>query len=55
MNLFYILFGITLGTFVIEPLLINFIYFTNIGLFIDLFLTKKNENKLIEYIRRHYE
>lgn len=39
-----LLFLITITIF--EPFVINFIYFSNVDLFIDLFLTKKNEKKL---------
>lgn len=38
--------GFIVGSFILEPLIINFIYFTNVGLFIDLILTRKNEEKL---------
>lgn len=38
--------GLFVGTFILEPIIINFIYFSNIGLFVDLILTKKNEKKL---------
>lgn len=42
----YILFVFT------EPLIINFIYFSNIDLFLNIILTKKNRNKLIDKIKR---
>lgn len=40
------LLGVIFFSFLLEPLIINFIYFTNVGLFLDLFLTKKNRDKL---------
>lgn len=47
--MFYFLLGIFFGLMIIEPLVINFIYFTNIDLFLDIILTKKNKLKLIRY------
>ena len=45
--------GLILGAFgfmfLFEPFIINFIYFTNIPLFFDLFVTKKNKEKLRRY------
>lgn len=38
--------GLLLGSFILELIIINFIYFSNVGLFVDLILTKKNEEKL---------
>ena len=38
----------------IEPLIVNFVYFTNIYLFMDIILTKKNERKLIKHIKENY-
>lgn len=38
--------GLIVGTMILEPIIINFIYFTNVGLFIDLILTRKNKEKL---------
>lgn len=35
------LLGLFSGTFLLEPLIINFIYFTNVDLFCDIILTKK--------------
>ena len=35
----------------IEPLYVNFIYFSNVALFCDISLTKKNVDKL----RKHFE
>lgn len=40
------IFGFVLGSFILEPIIINFVYFSNVGLFIDLILTRKNEEKL---------
>lgn len=45
------LFGLCIGSFVLEPLLINFVYMSNPGLFNDIILTKKSSDKL----RRYYE
>lgn len=45
------IFGMVLGAFLLEPLTINFIYFSNLDLFNDLILTKKNSIKLKEYYR----
>ena len=41
--------GFFIGVFLFEPIIINFIYFTNIGLFLDIILTKKNRFKLKKY------
>lgn len=38
--------GFCVGSFLLEPIIINLIYFTNVGLFVDLLLTKKNREKL---------
>lgn len=43
------IFGMFAGIFFLEPLVINFVYFTNLDLFNDLILTKKNSIKLKEY------
>lgn len=48
----YILLGICIGSVFIEPLIINFIYFSNIGLFLDIILTKKNRQRLIDYFKK---
>lgn len=48
----YIILGIFIGSMFFEPLIINFIYFTNIGLFLDIILSKKNKYRLIEYIKK---
>ena len=45
------LIGIFVGSMVIEPIVINFIYFTNIDLFLDIILTKKNRKKLEEHFK----
>ena len=34
---------------VLEPIVINFIYFSNVSLFNDIILTKKNSDKLKKY------
>ena len=38
--------GIVVGSFIFEPIIINFVYFTNIGLFLDIVLTRKNRFRL---------
>lgn len=43
--------GMVVGVFLLEPLTINFVYFTNLDLFNDLILTKKNSIKLKEYYK----
>lgn len=45
--------GVGLGL-AFDWVIINYIYFSNINLFIDLILTDKNEQKLIETIRKDY-
>lgn len=45
------IFGMFAGCLFLEPLLINFVYFTNLDLFNDIILTKKNSIKLKEYYR----
>lgn len=44
----YFLFG-TFIWFLLEPIIINFIYLSNVDLFNDIILTKKNEEKLKKY------
>lgn len=46
-----IMIGICIGTFIIEPIIINYIYMNDPGLFNDIILTKKSSEKL----RRYYE
>ena len=36
-------------SFLVEPFLINFVYFSNIALFEDIILTEKNRQKLRKY------
>lgn len=43
------LLGFGLAAFIFEPFILNFIYFTNLDLFNDIVLTKKNRIKLKEY------
>lgn len=55
MSDFYL--GLFSGLFLfmlIEPLIVNFIYFTNIDLFLDLILLKKKKDKLIKHILNKY-
>lgn len=44
-----IILGCVIGTFILEPIVINFIYFSNVELFNDIILTSKNRNKLKEF------
>lgn len=48
--LFLIIGGIV-GCLLLEPLIINYIYFSNIHLFTDIILSKKNKEKLKEYYK----
>lgn len=50
-DFFIFLFGMFAGVFLLEPLLLNFVYFTNLDLFNDLILTEKNSIKLKEYYK----
>lgn len=45
------IFGMFAGILFLEPLALNFVYFSNLDLFNDLILTKKNSIKLKEYYR----
>ena len=38
----------------IEPLYVNFIYLSNIDLFLDIILLKKKRDKLINHIKDNY-
>lgn len=38
--------GLFVGTMLLEPIIINFIYMSNPGLFLDIVLSEKNRNKL---------
>lgn len=44
------LLGFVFGSMIFEPIIINFIYMTNVALFNDIILTKKSREKL----RRFY-
>lgn len=44
----YFLFG-TFIWFLLEPIIINFIYLSNVDLFNNIILTKKNKEKLKKY------
>lgn len=44
------LLGLCFGCFILEPIIINFVYFSNVDLFIDLILTRKNEHKLVNCV-----
>ena len=43
--------GFFVGSFIFEPIVINLIYFSNVDLFMDLILTKKNRNKLFMRVK----
>lgn len=43
------LLGLIIGSIVLEPIVINYIYFSNVGLFIDLILNKKSRKKLEDF------
>lgn len=45
------IFGMLAGILFLEPFVLNFVYFSNLDLFNDLILTKKNSIKLKEYYR----
>lgn len=45
------MFGLFVGMFVLDPIVINFIYLSNLDFFNDIILSKKNEERL----RRYYE
>ena len=47
----YFIFGIFIGCMFLEPLIINVIYFSNVNLFLDIILWKKNVNKLKEVLK----
>lgn len=49
------LLGLIVGSIVLEPIIINFIYFTNVDLFIDLILTRKNYHKLVNCVFNRIE
>lgn len=38
--------GLICGTMFLEPIIINFIYFSNVDLFCDIILTRKSYKKL---------
>lgn len=43
------LLGLLVGSFLLEPIVINYIYMSDVDLFNDIILTKKNSKKLHEY------
>lgn len=43
------LLGFVVGLFIFEPIIINFIYLSNVALFNDIILTKKSSDKLRRY------
>lgn len=49
--MFYFILGFIVGTFILEPIVINFIYFSNIDLFVDIILTRKNREKLKGWLK----
>lgn len=46
----YFILGLLVGSIILEPIIINFIYFSNVGLFLDIILTRKNRSKLIYFL-----
>lgn len=46
-----VIIGAIVGCLLLEPLIINYIYFSNIHLFTDIILSKKNKEKLKEYYK----
>ena len=44
-------FGFLIFEFIFEPIFINFVYFTNLYLFEDIILTKKNKQKIRDFYR----
>lgn len=45
----YFIFGMVVGSMVLEPLIINFVYMSNVALFNDIILTKKSSEKLKKF------
>lgn len=46
------IFGVFIGSFGFEFIIINFVYMSNIALFNDLILTEKNRKKLRDYYEK---
>lgn len=46
-----VIMGAIVGCLLLEPFIINYIYFSNIHFFNDVILTEKNSIKLKEYYR----
>lgn len=46
------IFGMIVGSFIFEFFIINFVYMSNIALFNDLILTKKNSKNLRDYYEK---
>lgn len=47
------IFGLIMGPFVLEPIIINLIYMSNPALFNDIILTEKSEKKLRSYYEKN--
>lgn len=47
--MFNFIYGFLVAIFFFEPFIVNFVYFTNLDLFNDIILTKKNSSKLKKY------
>lgn len=47
--------GVVIGCLIAEPIFINFIYLSNVALFNDIILTKKNRKKLKEFYSKYNE
>lgn len=45
----YFIFGMFAGSLFLEPLIINFVYMSNVALFNDIILTKKSSEKLKKF------
>lgn len=48
-NIMYAVLGAFVGAMVLEPLIINFVYMSNVALFNDIILTKKSSEKLKKF------
>lgn len=50
----YFFLGLFFSLFFLEPFVINFIYFSNISLFRDIILSKKNRERLDDFYETKY-
>lgn len=51
--MFNFILGFCIGSFILEPLVINFIYMSNPALFNDIILTKKSSDKLRSFYEKN--